>query len=167
MLHTKFCENRLAGSGEEDFWRVFNIYGHGGHLGHVTEMLRAIFRSPYTRRFHIKFGFDWPSGFGEEDLWALWTMTDKDGRRTDAGRTTDHEYSISSPMSLPLRKIWCWSHDQDGSHPYMVKSLQNILWNQWIVFQELLNVAKGTWTHHSLFKLWPWDDLDLFYGKLK
>ena len=29
MLHT-------YGSGEEDFLRFFTIYGHGGHLGHVT-----------------------------------------------------------------------------------------------------------------------------------
>ena len=36
MLHTRFRENRPAGSGEEDFLRVFTIYGHGGHLGHVT-----------------------------------------------------------------------------------------------------------------------------------
>ena len=30
MLHTKFGENRPCGSGEEDFLRVFTIYGHGG-----------------------------------------------------------------------------------------------------------------------------------------
>ena len=68
MLHTKFRENRPTGSGEEDFLRVFTIYGHGGHLGHVTKVPRTNFRSPYPRRLHIKFGFDWPSGFGEEDL---------------------------------------------------------------------------------------------------
>ena len=84
MLHTKFRENRPAGSGEEDFWRVFTIYGHGGHLGHVTWVPRTNFRSPYPRRLHIKFGFDWPIGFGEEDLWALWTT---DGRTTDGRRT--------------------------------------------------------------------------------
>ena len=33
MLHTKFRENRPAGSGE-DFLRVFTMYGRGGHLGH-------------------------------------------------------------------------------------------------------------------------------------
>ena len=33
MLHIKFNENRQGGSGEEDFRRVFTIYGHGGHLG--------------------------------------------------------------------------------------------------------------------------------------
>ena len=63
MLHTKFRENQPAGSGEEDFLRVFTIYGRGGHLGHVTQMPPTKFRSPYPRRLHIKFGFDRPTGF--------------------------------------------------------------------------------------------------------
>ena len=41
MLHTKFHGNRPAGSGEEDFKRVFTIYGHGGHLGHVTSIMSS------------------------------------------------------------------------------------------------------------------------------
>ena len=53
MLHTKFRENRPAGSGEDDF---------------VTQMPRIKYGSPYPRRLHIKFGFDRPSGFGEEDV---------------------------------------------------------------------------------------------------
>ena len=61
MLHSKFREKRPAGSGEEDFSRVFTIYGRGGHLGHVTIYIN--FCSPYPRRLHIKFGFDRPSGF--------------------------------------------------------------------------------------------------------
>ena len=36
MLHTKFHGNRPSGSREDDFWRVFTIYGHGVHLGQVT-----------------------------------------------------------------------------------------------------------------------------------
>ena len=28
-------------------------------------------------------------------------------------------------------------------------------------------VALGSWAHHSLFKRWPFVDLDLFYGKVK
>ena len=103
MLHIKFRGNRSTGSGEEDFWMIFTIYGRGGHLGHVTQMPRTKFRSPYPRRLHIKFGFDRPSGFWE-DVWALWTT---DGRttdgRTDGRRTPDHGYTISSPMSLRLR----------------------------------------------------------------
>ena len=69
MLHAKLGGNRPAGSGD-DFLRVFTIYGHGGHLGHVTLTLTIYtnFGSPFTRRLHIKFGFDWPSGFRGEDL---------------------------------------------------------------------------------------------------
>ena len=66
MLHTKFRGNRHAGSG--DFPVVFNIYGHGSHLGHVTWISRSNFHSPYPWMLHIKFHFDWSSGFREEDL---------------------------------------------------------------------------------------------------
>ena len=43
MLHTKFRGNRLAGSVEEEFLRVFTIYGCGGHLGHVTCIMSSDF----------------------------------------------------------------------------------------------------------------------------
>ena len=36
MVHTKFRVNPPIGSGKEDFLRSFNIFGCGGHLGHVT-----------------------------------------------------------------------------------------------------------------------------------
>ena len=39
MLHIKFRGNRPVGSGEEDFLKVFTIYGHGGYLGHVTSII--------------------------------------------------------------------------------------------------------------------------------
>ena len=65
MLHTKFRRKRSTGSG--DFWRVFSIYGSGGHLGHVTQMPWTNFRSHFPWRLHTKFGFDWPNGF-EEDV---------------------------------------------------------------------------------------------------
>ena len=68
MLHTKFCGNRPAGSGEKDFFKVFTIYGHGSHLGHVTWTIYTNFHSPFPRRLHIKFGFDWPSDFRGEDV---------------------------------------------------------------------------------------------------
>ena len=48
--------------------KVFTIYGHGGDLGHVTWTICTKFGSPFTRRLHIKFGFDWLSGFRGEDL---------------------------------------------------------------------------------------------------
>ena len=77
MLHTKFPGNRSTGSGEEDFWRVFTIYGHGGHLSHVTIYIN--FLSPFPRRLHIKFGFDRPSGLGE-DVWKCERTTPDAGQ---------------------------------------------------------------------------------------
>ena len=39
MLHTKFQGHRFIVSGEEDFLKVFTIYGHGSHVGHVTQVI--------------------------------------------------------------------------------------------------------------------------------
>ena len=51
MLHTKFRGNRPTGSTEEDFRRIFTIYGHVGHLGHVTSIMYQIFISLYLKAF--------------------------------------------------------------------------------------------------------------------
>ena len=63
MMYAKFQDHRTSGSGEEDFLKVFIIYGRGGHHGHVTWTIYTHFGSPIPRRLHIKFGFDWPSRF--------------------------------------------------------------------------------------------------------
>ena len=87
----------------EKIFKVFTIYGHGSHLGHVTIYIN--FRFPFPRRLHIKFGFDWPSGFREEDLLKWWTG----GRRLDG-------YTISSPCepkgSGELIKSYTWLTSQ-------------------------------------------------------
>ena len=57
MLHTKFRGNRPAGSGEEDFLRVFTIYGCGGHLGHVTSIMLNNFHFLVLESFHAKFAY--------------------------------------------------------------------------------------------------------------
>ena len=56
MLHTKFRGNLHAGSGEENFRRVFTIYGHGGHLGHVTSIISTNFHFNVPKSLHTKFG---------------------------------------------------------------------------------------------------------------
>ena len=55
MLHTKFRGNRPAGSGE-DFKRVFTIYGHCSHIGHVTSIMSSDFHFLVPESFHKKFG---------------------------------------------------------------------------------------------------------------
>ena len=63
MLHTKFRGNRPAGSGEEDFLRVFTIYGRGSHLGHVTSIMLINFHFLVPESFLTKFCSEWLSSF--------------------------------------------------------------------------------------------------------
>ena len=63
MLHTKFCGNRSAGSGEKDFQKIFTIYRHGGHLGHVTSIISSDFHFLVPESFHKKFDTDPQSSF--------------------------------------------------------------------------------------------------------
>ena len=63
MLHTKFRGNQPACSGVEDFLRVFTIYGHGGHLSHVTSIMSSDFHFLVLESFHTKFGLDQHSSF--------------------------------------------------------------------------------------------------------
>ena len=67
------------------FLKVFTIYGHGGHLGHVTWTIYKNFRPPFQRMLYMKFDFDWLSGFRGEDILNCVRTTaddDDDGRRT-------------------------------------------------------------------------------------
>ena len=52
--------------------------------------------------------------------------------------------------------------------PIYGKNLKKILLqNQKSYDPETWHVALGTQALHSLYKWWPWVDLDLFYGKVK
>ena len=68
MLHTKFCGNQPAGSGKENFCRVFTTYGRGGHLGHVTSIMSSDFHFLVSENFHRKFGSDRDSCFLENPV---------------------------------------------------------------------------------------------------
>ena len=61
------------------------------------------------------------------------------------------------------------SHDQDGRHAHVLKKpFKNLLLrNQRANDLGPWYIALGPWAHQSLFKWWPWVDLDLFYGKVK
>ena len=63
MLHTKFRGNRPAGSGEEDFKKVFTIYGHGSHLGHFTSITSSNFHFLVPENFLTKFCSELHSSF--------------------------------------------------------------------------------------------------------
>ena len=50
------------------FEGFFTIYGHCGHLGHVTWIIYIHIDYPFLLMLHIKFGFDWPTGFRGDDV---------------------------------------------------------------------------------------------------
>ena len=51
MLHTKFHRNRFTDS-RVVFKGFYHIYGHGGHLGHVTWTIYTNINSPFLRIPH-------------------------------------------------------------------------------------------------------------------
>ena len=83
MFHAKF-QNHINWFYRRRFLKVFTIYGHGGHLDYLTWTIYTNFHSPFPLMFHVKFGFDWPSGFGEE--------------------------MISGRLDRPLSKCLCYIH---------------------------------------------------------
>ena len=71
MLHTKFQGHRPFGSGEEDFFKVFTIYGHGGPVGHWTQLICINFHSYSPSSFHMNFGSKSLNCFCEKQVLTL------------------------------------------------------------------------------------------------
>ena len=46
--------------------KVFTLYEHDSHLGHVTITICINFGLPIIRSLHMNFEFNWPSGFGKK-----------------------------------------------------------------------------------------------------
>ena len=61
MLHTKFQGHRSSGSG--DFFKIFTIYGHGSHVGYVTQLICINFNSYSPLSFQMNFGSNRPTVF--------------------------------------------------------------------------------------------------------
>ena len=53
---------------EKKILKFFTIYGYGGHFGHVNWNINIKFCSPFPGMLHVKFDFDWPSGFRGKDV---------------------------------------------------------------------------------------------------
>ena len=68
MLNTKSQCHQPSGSGEKYFKGFFTIYECGGHLGHVTTTIYIIFGLPIISSLHVKFEFNWPLRFLENDV---------------------------------------------------------------------------------------------------
>ena len=66
MLHAKFQDHRTSGSGE-DFQGFYHIWAWQPSWSCDLDHLYKL-SFPFLRRLHIKFGFNWPSGFRGEDV---------------------------------------------------------------------------------------------------
>ena len=62
MLHTKFRGNRPAGSGE-DFDGFYHIWAWRPSWSCDPDTANEL-TFPLPKEVYVKFGFDWPSGFG-------------------------------------------------------------------------------------------------------
>ena len=71
MLHTKFQGYPFIAPEEEDFFKVSTIYGHCGHVGHVTQLISINFHSNSHLSFHMSIGSRSPNCFCEKEVLTL------------------------------------------------------------------------------------------------
>ena len=102
MLHTKFRENRPAGSGEEIFEGFLPYMGVAAILVMCPRCREQNIVLPTQGGSTLKLALIGPS-VSEKMFEIVYDDDDDDGRRTTDGRTPDHGYHINSPMSLRLR----------------------------------------------------------------
>ena len=67
MLHTKFVEIGQPVPEENVFKGFYHIWAWRPSWSCDLDHLYKLW-FPFPRRLHIKYGFDWPSGFGGEDV---------------------------------------------------------------------------------------------------
>ena len=53
------------------FLKIFTIYDHYVHVGHVTKLICIKFYSHSHLSFHMSFGFKWPNCFCEKQVLTL------------------------------------------------------------------------------------------------
>ena len=72
---------------EKKILKVFAIYSHGSHLGHVTWTIYTNFRSPFIKMLHMKFDFDWLSEEKAVSEEMIFEIVKADGRTMDGRRS--------------------------------------------------------------------------------
>ena len=63
MLYSMFQDHQSISSREEVFFLIFSMYGHGSHLGHVTQLIYINFHSHSPICYHMDFGSKSPNYF--------------------------------------------------------------------------------------------------------
>ena len=110
MIYANIQPQSILGSREEDFWRFFTIYGHGGHLCQQTMTILAIFCSPYLRRPSWSANHDHFSNLlfplPKEAPYEIWAkLAQRLQRRSCLKFWTFFPYKCIRKQNLPYRKM--------------------------------------------------------------
>ena len=99
MLCAKFSWNWLSGSGEEDFWMSSMYFRYFVSISPWKRVEPFIWTNLYPlhqRMICAEFGWNWPSGSGEEDENVKSLQTDRRTvRQTDDGRKVIRKAHLS------------------------------------------------------------------------
>ena len=114
MLHTKFQGHWSIASGEEDFFKVFTIYGHGGHVGHVTKHICINFHlhSPLSFQMNFRSKFYWTDA--RRPVPRLWIQSAEVRGGGDVVRRmgTQQQQPVSFHMSFGSKWPNCFCENQ-------------------------------------------------------
>ena len=112
MLHTKLQCQRSIGSGEEDFFQVFTIYGY---VGHVTQLICINFHSHSPLSFHMSFGSKSPICFCKTsfnfEIWVtfdVFTIYGHGGHLGHATRIVWTTFHSPDPWRLHMKFGYNW-----------------------------------------------------------
>ena len=97
IIHLQFGFSQFIRFREEDLWNFCqseHIIGPGSHVEYPTGT-----KNRHPRNIPAKFGFNWPSGFGEE----AWNV--KSLQTTDANKTKKQKYHTVWTFRRSYRKI--------------------------------------------------------------
>ena len=112
------------------FWRrkylkIFTIYGHDGHLGHVSLTILSKFHWHIQCRLNMKYDFNWPSGFwGKEVIFCLTDLKPRSSNDLGLWHTLWFVYSFTwlhPPASHDRLQYFCFTL-------FSSKSLKDQVW---------------------------------------
>ena len=126
---------------------VFTIYGHVGHLGHVTRTIWTNFRSPILRSLHMKFEFNWPRFQKRRCL----KMLTEDGRRS-------HWYTLFCLFCCFTSQINSYGHCgtvSSPNHTFSWAGLKKRLTSNLCTYSRFVTDNNPSWINQRKGEEWP------------
>ena len=119
MIHTKFHGNRSTGSREEDFWRVFTIYGAWRPCWSCDQHHVNIFSFPCILKLAYKIWLWLASGFWEKQVLSFVCKWHWPRSRNDL----DHQYTHLFIFSVGFRSQATYSEKSRSTQGHHLNKL--------------------------------------------